>query len=119
MDDRYRNLRGIDHYEHDRDSARTHVADIVDILTVQTDSTRFRESFLKQFDRDLDLRARLSQIARAYFARSGGLGLLLYEERLSENPDLGVGEVSAERNRAHRLLSDLVFEIIASDTHNC
>jgi hypothetical protein len=37
-------------------------------------------------------------------------GLLLYEERLSENPDTGIEEISAERNRAHRLLSDLVFE---------
>ena len=110
MDDRYRNLRGIDHYEHDRDSARTHVADIVDILTVQTDSARFRESFLKQFDRDLDLRTRLSQITWTYFARNDSPGLLLYEERLSENPDMGIEEISAERNRAHRLLSDLVFE---------
>ena len=111
MNDRYRNSRGIDHYEHDRDSARTHMADIVDILTVQTDPARFRESFIKQFDGDLDLRARLSQITREYFARNDSPGLLLYEEEhLSENPDLAVEEVSAERNRAHRLLSALVFE---------
>ena len=109
MDDRYRNLRGIDHYEHDRDSARTHMADRVDLLTVQTDSARFRESFIKQSDRDLDLRARLSQITREYFARDNSPGLLFFEEHLSANPDLAVGEVSAERNRAFRLVSGLVF----------
>jgi hypothetical protein len=68
MDDRYRNVRGIRHYEHDRDSARTHTADIVDILTVQTDLEGLRQNFVRQLERDADLRARASQISRDYFS---------------------------------------------------
>ena len=110
IDDRYRNLRGLEHYEHDRDSARTHVADIVDILTAQTDPRRFRENFIRQFDSEPNLRARVSQITREYFARDDSPGLLLYEEYLAGSLDLTAAEVSGERRRAHRLLSDLAFE---------
>ena len=110
MDDRFKNLRGIQHYEHDRNSARIHVADIVDILAVQTSLTRFRESFIKQFTPDPNLRARLSQITREYFASDDSPGLLVYEEHVTENSDLSREQVSAEMNRALRLLSILVFE---------
>lgn len=110
MDDRHRNLRGIQHYEHDRNSAQIHVADIVDILAVQTSLARFRRSFIKQFTPDPNLRARLSQITREYFASDDSPGLLVYEEHVTENSDLSREQVSAEVNRAHRLLSILVFE---------
>jgi hypothetical protein len=110
MDDRYRNLRGIDHYEHDRDSARTHVADIVDILTVQADLVRFGEKFAEQFEGDPDLRARVSQITRDYFAREDGPGILLYEEHLAEDVDYDRARIDAERRRAQRLLAALRFD---------
>jgi len=40
IDDRYRNLRGPEHAEHDRSEARTHVEDIVAVLTAQTNLPR-------------------------------------------------------------------------------
>lgn len=110
MDDRYRNVRGIQHYEHDRDSARTHVADIVNILTVQTAPARFRENFVRQFDRDPDLGARVSQITRDYFSDEDSPGMTLYEEHLAENADLNVEQTQRERRRACGLLSLLLFE---------
>ena len=110
MDDRFKNLRGMTHYEHDRNSAQTHIADIVDILTVQINLARFRESFIKQFNSDVKLRVRLSQITRDYFGRDDSPGLLLYEEHVAETADLSRAEASAEVKRAHRLLSTLVFE---------
>lgn len=110
MDDRYRNVRGIQHYEHDRDSARTHVADIVAILTVQTAPTRFRENFVRQFDRDPHLGARVSQITRDYFSDEDSPGLKLYEEHLAENADPNVEQARRERSRALELLSLLMFE---------
>lgn len=100
MDDRYRNIRGIRHYEHDRDSARTHVADIVDILTVQGDLAGFRESFINQFDRDVNLRARIAQITRDYFSDHGSPGMQLYQEHLIEHSDFDLEPATAERIRA-------------------
>jgi hypothetical protein len=110
MDDRYRHLRGIQHYEHDRDSARTHIADIVDILTVQTDTARFMENFVRQFDRHADLRARVSQITGDYFSGEDSPGITLYEEHLTGNAGLNTEETRRERSRARGLLSLLVFE---------
>ena len=110
MDDRYRNVRGIRHYEHDRDSARVHVADIVDILTVQADPVRFRDTFLRQFDRDPDLRVRMAQVTREYFTGDGSPGLMLYEEYSEANADLSPEQISRERRRALRLLMNLQFD---------
>jgi len=110
MDDRYRNVRGIRHHEHDRDSARVHVADIVDILAVQADPMHFREDLIKQFDRDPDLRVRMAQITRAYFTEDGSPGLVLYEEYLAANADLAPEQISRERGRALRLLMTLLFD---------
>lgn len=110
MDDRYRNVRGIRRHEHDRDSARVHVADVVDILTVQPDPVRFRENFVKQFDRDPDLRGRIVQITREYFTRDSSPGLVLYEEFLAGNADLSPEQINRERRRSHRLLAGLLFD---------
>lgn len=110
MDDRYRNVRGIRRHEHDRDSARVHVADVVDILTVQPDPVRFRENFVKQFDRDPDLRGRIAQITREYFTRDSSPGLVLYEEFLAGNADLSPEQINRERRRSHRLLAGLLFD---------
>jgi nucleotidyltransferase AbiEii toxin of type IV toxin-antitoxin system len=109
IDDRYRNLRGIRHFEHDRDSARVHVADVVDILTVQADPARLRQNFIKQFDPDPGLRGRVAQITRDYFTGDGSPGLVLYEEYLALNTDLSPEQISRERGRALRLLTTLLF----------
>jgi hypothetical protein len=68
MDDRYRNVRGPEHAEHDRSEARTHVEDIVAVLTAQTSVADFRAHFARQFDAEPLLRPRVSQIANHYFA---------------------------------------------------
>ena len=110
MDDRYRNLRGLEHYEHDRDSARVQVTDVVDLLTVQADPMRFRENFIKQFDSETDLRGRVAQITRDYFTDDGSPGLVLYEEYLAQNADLRLEQINRERKRAHQLLGTLLFD---------
>ena len=110
MDDRYRNVRGIRHHDHDRDSARVHVADVVDILTVQPASMRFRENFMGQFNHHPALRGRMAQITRDYFADDVSPGMVLYEEYLAENMDLSPERIALELKRAHRLLAALLFD---------
>jgi hypothetical protein len=110
MDDRYRNVRGIRRYEHDRDSARVHAADIVDVLTAQADPVRFRETFIRQFDLDAELRVRMAQITREYFTGNGSPGLVLYEEYLATNADLTPEQMTRETGRALRLLTTLLFD---------
>ena len=45
LDDRYRNVRGPAESRHDREEARTHAADIVAIVSAQTNLSHFKEGF--------------------------------------------------------------------------
>lgn len=62
MDDRHRNLRGIEHYEHDRESARVHVADIVAVMSAQLNASEFVRQFVAQLERAPELRQRVRGI---------------------------------------------------------
>jgi len=100
LDDRHRNLRGPEHYEHDREEARTHAVDIVAILAAQTDLGKFRVGFFRQFEADSALRDRTFQIMKDYFGDENKPGLLLYEEYLRNK------EISGETER-----SDIRYEL--------
>jgi hypothetical protein len=82
MDDRYRNLRGPDEYEHDRDEARVHSADIVNIVHKHIQKPDFTKYFWSQFDQDKVLQQRCNDIISSYYKDTNGIGLILYEEFL-------------------------------------
>lgn len=82
LDDRYRNLRGPEHAEHDRNEARIHAADIIAILNADIDVVAFRESFYGQIASDPVLGIRVAELLRTYFREDTSPGMLLYEESL-------------------------------------
>ena len=82
LDDRYRNVRGPDHAEHDRNEARVHASDIISILNAAVDVTAFRDAFYGQFASDPTLGIRVTDHLRTYFRGDTSPGMLLYEEAL-------------------------------------
>ena len=82
LDDRYGNLRGPDHAEHDRNEARVHASDIIAILNAAVDVTTFRDAFYGQFASDPTLGIRVTDHLRTYFRDDTSPGMLLYEEAL-------------------------------------
>jgi hypothetical protein len=112
MDDRYRNVRGPAHAEHDRQEARTHAGDIVAVMSAQANLGEFRKAFGAQFGDDSPLKSRSYQIIQEYFGDQTRPGLVLYGESLVVNlpPSESVRELSAELRRAQRLVSALLLE---------
>ncbi len=112
MDDRYHNVRGPAHAEHDREEARTHAGDIVAVLSAQTNLGEFRNRFAGQFGQDTALKGRTHQIIRDYFWDDNKPGLVLYGESLIATLPTGetVRELSGELRRAQRLVSSLLLE---------
>src|SRR5664279_1575226 len=83
LDDRYRNIRGPAEARHDRQESRTHAADILAIVSAQTNPAQFKEAFQRQFEADPPLGVRESRVLCEYFSESTSPGLLLvYEEFL-------------------------------------
>jgi hypothetical protein len=84
MDDRYRNLRGPDEYEHDRDEARVHAADTVKIVHEHIQNPDFVKSFWTQFKADKDLKDRCYAIIKDRYQDkiANSIGIILYEEFL-------------------------------------
>ena len=107
LDDRYRNIRGPAEARHDREEARTHAADIVAIVSAQLDIAQFKEAFQRQFEFNLPLGKRVSQIVDEYFRENVSPGMLVYEEFLVADRPLdrdAQREVAQEIERAHRLI---------------
>ena len=82
LDDRYKNVRGPDHAEHDRNEARVHASDIIAILNAAANVTVFRDAFYGQFASDPTLGIRATDHLRTYFRDDTSPGMLLYEEAL-------------------------------------
>ena len=111
MDERYRNLRGTAHAEHDRQEAQIHTGDIVAVMTAQTDLEEFRRRFSAQFGDDVDLKNRSYQIIRDYFGEQSSPGMILYSEALiRERASASVRDLSSEVRRAQRFVSFLLME---------
>jgi hypothetical protein len=112
MDDRYHNVRGPVHAEHDRQEARTHAADIVAVISAQADLSQLRRAFDAQFGRDAALKARAYDIIRDYFGDESRPGVVLYGESLVASLPLGesVRELATELRHAQRLVSSLLLE---------
>lgn len=87
MDDRYQNIGGGEHREHDRQEARTHAADIIDISRRQcdVDPAQFRRFLVDQFtEGEALLKKRFLRILDDYFNDLSRPGFILYEELLAE-----------------------------------
>ena len=107
--DRYQNLRGIQQREHDRNEARIHTADVVDILKAQIDRNEFRRRFLAQFAPEPHLKDKISKIVQDYFGDENKPGVLLYEESLRSLDDaISREKFRVEVQRAQRLVASLL-----------
>lgn len=111
LDDRYRNIRGLAHTEHDREEARTHAGDIVSVISAQRDLPLFRAHFGAQFGEDAELKDRNYQVINDYFGKQTSPGLILYSEGLvRDQAGASVRDLSGELRRAQRLVSFLLLE---------
>lgn len=111
LDDRYRNIRGPHESRHDRDEAGIHAADIVAIVSAQSNVPRFRNAFQAQFQNDLLLGMRVMRIADGYFRHDTSPGLLVYEEHHASQPSyVGIQrqELRGEIRRAHSAMGTVL-----------
>ncbi len=112
LEDRYQNIRGPREAAHDREEARTHAADIVAILSAQSDLSAFRFDFLRQFGADTALKDRAVGILTGYFRDALSPGLILYEEELTANAPFGRdlrSATSAELERVVHLFAAILL----------
>jgi len=111
LDDRYRNVRGPAESRHDREEARTHAADIVAIVSAQTNLAHFNEGFQRQFEADRPLGRHVLQVLDEYFRRNISPGMLVYEEFLVADSPLerdARQQVAQEIERSHQLMKTLL-----------
>lgn len=111
LDDRYRNLRGPEHAEHDRNEARIHAADIIAILNATVDVVAFREAFYGQFVSDPTLGIRVTDHLRTYFRKDTSPGMLLYEESLRPGGPVDRetrAQLASELRRAFRMVAEIL-----------
>jgi len=110
LDDRYRNVRGPEQAEHDRDEARVHASDIISILNATVDIAAFREAFYNQFTGDAALGIGVTDHLRNYFREDTSPGMLLYEESLRSGAlaDRSTrAQLAAELQRAFRMMAGI------------
>jgi hypothetical protein len=111
LDDRYRNVRGPEQAEHDRDEARVHASDIISILNATVDIVAFREAFYSQFAEDAALGIGVTDHLRNYFKEDTSPGMLLYEESLRAGAPTDRStrsQLADELQRALRMMAGIV-----------
>jgi len=111
LDDRYRGLRGPEHYEYDREMAKIHAADVFAVVRARPDAQQLLTGLRKQFKAEPALGRRVFQIIRDYFGGESKPGLLLYEEYLNDRVDPGEGhqeDIRAELLSATRFMAQLI-----------
>jgi hypothetical protein len=124
--DRYDNIRGAREARHDREEAQTHAADIVAILTAQTNAIEFTVNFVNQFRSDPELGIRVLRILRGFFRDAGAPGLIVYMEHLAAKAPADRHTQDAFRHevdRAQRLVSTVLppsaFFAVAAAIDDC
>jgi len=111
LDDRYRNVRGPEHAEHDRDEARVHAFDIIAILNAAIDIAAFREAFYRQFAGGSALGIRATDHLRDHFQEDTSPGILLYEESLRAGALLdrnARAQLADELRRTSRMMAEII-----------
>jgi hypothetical protein len=83
MDDRNKNIRGPKESEHDRERARVHAADVIQLVSDNIKNPEFTEKFWKQFGDDVGLEERIENIFSKYYENLNSPGIQLYREFLS------------------------------------
>lgn len=112
LDDRYRNIRGADEAEHDREEAQTHAADIMAVMTTIPDIAKFRRGFYAQLEGQQEVGDRIMSILERYLRTDSSPGMLLYEEALRRDQPAGREtrvQIRDERNRAFRMIQQLLI----------
>lgn len=107
LDDRYRNIRGAGEAEHDREEAQTHAADVIAIMTANSNISEFRRRFYEQVKGQQEVADRITSILERYFRTDASPGMLLYEEALHRNQSAGREtreQIRDELNRAFRMI---------------
>jgi hypothetical protein len=111
LDDRYRNIRGADEAEHDREEAQTHAADLMAVMTANLDTTEFRRRFYEQLKGQQEVSDRITDVLDRYFRTDSSSGMLLYEEALRRDQLAGREtrvQIRDELNRAFRMIQQLL-----------
>lgn len=111
LDDRYKNIRGPDEAEHDREEAQTHAADIMAVMTAIPDTAEFRRRFYEQVEGQEEVGDRVMTILEQYFSADTSPGILLYEEALRRNQPAGREtriQIRNELSRAFRMIQQLM-----------
>jgi hypothetical protein len=109
--DRYNNIRGAREARHDREEAQTHAADIVAILTAQTNSAEFAMNFVHQFRSDPELGIRVLRILHDYFHDARAPGLIVYMEHLAAGAPADRDTQNALRREVDRA-QRVIFSIL-------
>ncbi|HEV2961200.1 MAG TPA: nucleotidyl transferase AbiEii/AbiGii toxin family protein [Candidatus Angelobacter sp.] len=113
LDDRYRNVRGVEQARHDREEARIHAADIIAIISGQADLQKFRANFENQFRLDPALGLRVLKILASYFQEETSPGLLVYEEfivadkPIDRSDRVARHQIAVEVARARHMISKI------------
>jgi len=100
MDDRYQNIRGQSEAEHDRNEAKIHAADIVNLVMENIQQREFHARFRSQFEGETELQERAFRIIGSYYENLNAPGLILYAEFLREQgytDDLDLELVRSQR----------------------
>ena len=108
MDDRYQNIRGQSEAEHDRNEAKIHAADIVNLVMENIRKQEFHTRFRLQFEGETELQKRAFRIIESYYEDLNAPGLVLYAEFLREQgytDDLDL-ELVPSRRTVRLLLQD-------------
>ncbi|MHB1938665.1 MAG: hypothetical protein ACYCOR_19095 [Acidobacteriaceae bacterium] len=111
LDDRYRNIRGSDEAEHDREEAQTHAADIMAVMTAIADIAKFRRGFYAQLEGQQQVGDRVMSILERYFQTDTSPGMLLYEEALRRDQPADRetrAQIRDELSRAFRMIQHLL-----------
>ena len=105
------NIRGSEEARHDREEARTHAADIIAVVSAQTDLKQFKADFEQQFRTDEGLGLRVLTILNRYFRETTSPGILVYEESIVADKPLdreARRQVNTEIERAHAVIQQLL-----------
>jgi len=80
LDDRYKNIRGVGHADHDRDEARIYSSDVIKIIHDHIQNANFTDKFWRQLNNNTSLKDRIVEIFKSYYADITGPGIQLYRE---------------------------------------
>jgi hypothetical protein len=110
LDDRYKNIRGVGHANHDRDEARIHSSDVIKIINDHIRSVDFADNFWRQINDNLVLKDRITQILKDFFTETTSPGIQLYREFVGMQES-----VKLDEDEEQRIIKEVEFLISRSN----